>query len=482
MQVFPMTGATVHRARSAAVVAAALSALVPTLLAADPACAQSMEQTLIRAYQNNPDLNAARAGVRIANEGVPAALSGYRPSVNATIGIAGQYGESSAGFRAYPPPGSPGYNVAARSMPRSATLSVTQPLFDGNRTTNSVRQADQNVLVARETLRNTEQTVLLASATAHMNVLREQAVLDLRRRNVEVLREQLRATRDRFNVGEVTRTDVALAESALQGAIAVANGAEADLANARAVYQQQVGVAPGRLVPARTVEGLLPRSLDGAIIAGQSEHPAIRGARHGADAQLLQVRIAESALYPTLSLTASITRAAEQSTSANQTISGSIGATLTIPIFANGGRDYALIRQAKEAYGQRRIQIETAAASVRQAVTQAWAALQAAKAQIQAAEVQVRAQEIAVNGIREEYKVGQRTIIDVLNAQQNLTEARVSLVRAQRDRVVLSYSVLAAMGRLNAPRLALRTDIFDPTQHYHQVRDQWIGVRTPDGR
>ncbi|WP_439575265.1 TolC family outer membrane protein [Phreatobacter sp.] len=482
MQVSHMTGATVPRARSAAVFAAALSALLASLAASGPVLAQSMDQTLIRAYRNNPDLNSARAGVRVANEGVPAALSGYRPSVNATIGIAGQYSESSAGTRAYPPPGSPGFNTSSRTMPRSATLSVTQPLFDGNRTTNTVRQADQNVLVARETLRNTEQIVLLASATAHMNVLREQAVLDLRRRNVEVLREQLRATRDRFNVGEVTRTDVALAESALQGAIAVVNGAEADLATARAVYQQQVGIAPGRLVPARTVEALLPRQLDGAIIAGQSEHPAIRGARHGADAQLLQVRIAESALYPSLSLTAAITRAAEQSTAANQSVSGSIGATLTIPIFANGGRDYAVIRQAKEAHGQRRIQIETAAASVRQAVTQAWAALQAARAQIQAAEVQVRAQEIAVNGIREEYKVGQRTIIDVLNAQQNLTEARVSLVRAQRDRVVLSYSVLGAMGRLNAPRLSLRTEIFDPTQHYQQVRDQWIGVRTPDGR
>lgn len=442
------------------------------------ALAQSIEQTLIQAYRNNPDLNAARAGVRVANEGVPAALSGYRPSVSATVTAAGQYTESGSGSVL----GLPGTERALRTMPRAASITATQPLFDGNRTANSVRQADQNVHVARETLRNTEQIVLLASATAHMNVLREQAVLDLRRRNVEVLREQLRATRDRFNVGEVTRTDVALAESALQAAIAAATGAESDLANARSVYIQQVGNAPGRLTPARTIERLLPRNLDGAVIAGQSEHPAIRGARHGADAQMLQVRIAESALYPTLGLSATITRAAEQTGPATQTLSAGIGATLTIPIFANGGRDYATIRQAKEAYGQRRIQIETAAASVRQAVMQSWAALEASRAQIQAAEVQVRAQEIAVNGIREEYKVGQRTIIDVLNATQALTEARVALVRAQRDRVVLSYSVLSAMGRLSGSRLALRTEIYDPTVHYNQVRDLWIGVRTPDGR
>lgn len=470
-----MTGATRSRAGSATAISVAILAAV---LTASSAHAQSIEQTLVQAYRNNPDLNAARAGVRVANEGVPAALSGYRPSVSATVTAAGQYSESATGTTL----GGVGTDRTLRTLPRAATLSATQMLFDGNRTTNSVRQADQNVLLARETLRNTEQTVLLASATAHMNVLREQAVLDLRRRNVEVLREQLRATRDRFNVGEVTRTDVALAESALQAALAVASGAESDLANARSVYMQQVGLAPGRLVPARTMERLLPRNLDGAIIAGQSEHPAIKGARHGADAQLLQVRIAESALYPTLSLSASVTRAAEQTVQASQTFSAAIGATLTIPIFANGGRDYATIRAAKEGYGQRRIQIETAAASVRQAVTQSWAALEASRAQIQAAEVQVRAQEIAVNGIREEYKVGQRTIIDVLNATQTLTEARVALVRAQRDRVVLSYSVLAAMGRLNGSRLALRTEIFDPTTHYNQVRDQWIGVRTPDGR
>ena len=469
-----MIGATFDRVGSAAALAVAI---LGPLLSPVAARAQSIDQTLIQAYRNNPDLNAARAGVRVANEGVPAALSGYRPSVTATVTASGQYSEAGSGsVRGQPP-----FHASTRSFPRSATLTATQTIYDGNRTANSVRQADQNVMVARETLRNSEQTVLLASATAHMNVLREQATLDLRKRAVEVFREQLRATRDRFQVGEVTRTDVALAESSLQGALATQSAAESDLANSRAVYMQQVGTAPGRLNPARTVERLLPRSLDGAIMSGQSEHPAIRGARHGADAQMLQVRIAESALYPTLGISASLFRGADQS-QAYQVSSASIGATLTIPIFANGGRDYATIRAAKEGYGQRRIQIETATASVRQAVVQSWAALQAARSQIQAAEEQVRAQTIAVNGIREEYKVGQRTIIDVLNATQNLFTARVALVQAQRDRVVLSYSVLAAMGRLNAQRLALHTEIFDPTQHYQQVRDLWMGVRTPDGR
>lgn len=454
-------------------VSASFAALAAVSVQGVPAAAQAIDSALVQAYRNNPDLNAARAGVRVANEGVPAALSGYRPSVNATVSAGAQYQENRAR----------GDWASARTVPRSASLQITQPLFDGNRTTNTVRQADQNVMVARETLRNTEQTVLLASATAFMNVLREQAVLDLQLRNVEVLQEQLRATRDRFAVGEVTRTDVALSESRLQGAIAQAAQARSDLANSRAVYMQQIGSQPpARLQPARTVERLLPRSLDEAIQSGQANHPSIRGARHGADAALLQVRIAESALYPQLGLTATMTRAAEQSTLASQNWSAGVLATLTIPIFANGGRDFATIRQAKETAGQRRIQVDTATASVRQAVVQSWAGLEAARAQIQAAEAQVRAAEIALNGIREEAKVGQRTTLDVLNATQDLTNARVSLVRAQRDRVVLSYSVLSAMGRLDARRLSLRTEIFDPTVHYSQVRDQWLGVRTPDGR
>jgi outer membrane protein len=470
-----MIGATFDRVGSAAVLTAAI--LVP-LLSPLSAQAQTIEQTLIQAYVNNPDLNASRAGVRVANEGVPAALSGYRPSVSATLTAPYQYSETSTG----PVRGVAGGKLTLRQFPRTTTVTATQTLYDGNRTANSVRQADQNVMVARETLRNSEQTVLLASATAHMNVLRDQATLDLRQRAVEVFREQLRATRDRFAVGEVTRTDVALAEAAVQGAIATEAGAQSDLANSRAVYQQQVGIPAGRLVPARTVERLLARTLDAAVISGQSEHPVIRAARHGADSSLLQVRIAESALYPTLGLSASYFRGSDQQSGLAEVMSVSVGATLTIPIFANGGRDYATIRGAKEAYGQRRIQIESATASVRQAVVQSWAALEAARAQIRSAEEQVRAQTIAVDGIREEYKVGQRTIIDVLNATQNLFTARVALVQAQRDRVVLSYSVLASMGRLDATRLALRTEIFDPTQHYQQVRDLWLGVRTPDGR
>ncbi len=445
-----------------------LSALfVPAL-----AQAQSLEAALVKAYRTNPDLNAARAGLRVANEGVPAALSGYRPSVSVTA--------SQGNSTVIAIPSSNQFNL----NPKSVAVTATQTIYDGNRTTNTVRLADQNVMVAREDLRNREQTVLLASATAYMNVLRDQATLELQQRNVEVLREQLRFTRDRFQVGEVTRTDVAQAESRLQLAISTASAATANLATSRAVYRQQIGEEAGRrLPPARTAERYLPKDMQAAISSGLSRHPSVQSAEHGADAALVQVRIAESALYPTLTASASATRAVEQSVAApGESQVYALTAALTVPIFANGGRDYATIRQSKETAGQRRIQVDIARESVRQAVVQSWGGLEASRAQINAAEAQVKAAQIALNGIREEAKVGQRTTLDVLNAQQELTNARVALVTAQRDRVVQSYSVLAAMGKLSAENLSLKTELFDPTQHYEQVRDKWIGIRTPDGR
>lgn len=437
-----------------------------------PALADSLEGALVRAYKSNPDLASSRAALRIADEAVPAALSGYRPSISATASA----GSSITQF-------SPTYRDNYLT-PRSAALQGQQVLYDGNKTANSVRNADQNVMVSREDLRNKEQTILLGSATAYMNVLRDQATLELQNRNVEVLQEQLRFTKDRFAVGEVTRTDVAQSESRLQLAISQVSVAQANLANSRAVYRQMIGVDPdARLTAARTAERLLPKSLAAAVESGLKNHPSIKGAEHGADAASIQVRIAEAALYPTLAVTGSVSQGVQQSVSLpNDTIVYSAVANLTVPIFANGGRDYATIRSAKETVGQRLVQVDLARESVRQAVVQSWGALEAARAQIKAGEAQVNAAEIALKGIREEAKVGQRTTLDVLNAQQELTNARVSLVSSQRDRVVQSYSVLAATGALNVGRLGLKTETYDPTVHYDQTRDRWFGLRTPDGR
>ena len=204
-------------------------------------------------------------------------------------------------------------------------------------------------------------------------------------------------------------------------------------------------------------------------------------AQYSVDAALLQVKVAEGALYPTLALQGNVQQSNEASLLALKTFSASAVAQLVVPIY-QGGAEYSLIRQAKETLGQRRLDLDTSRDQVRQGVVQAWGQLEAAKANIDATQAQVQAAEIALNGVREEARVGQRTTLDVLNAQQELVNARVSLVSAQRDRVVASYTLLAAVGGLSPQVLGLRVPVYDANVHYQQVRDVWAGVRTPDGR
>jgi outer membrane protein len=259
--------------------------------------------------------------------------------------------------------------------------------------------------------------------------------------------------------------------------------AESNFTTSRSTYRQVIGVEPGTLAPASPVDSLSPRSLPAAVVEARTRHPAVTTAMFNVDAAQFQVKIAESSLYPSLNLVGS----AQQnygSTSALtvlQSFAGSVVGQLTIPVY-QGGTEYATIRQAKETLSQRRTDLDTARDQTQQLLTQSWGQLEAAKAQIQATTTQVNAAEIALNGVREEARVGQRTTLDVLNAQQELVNARVSLVTAQRDRVVASYALLAASGRLSPQVLTLSVPIYDPKVHYHQVRDTWTGVRTPDGK
>jgi outer membrane protein len=444
-----------------------------------PASADTLPWALAQAYQNNPQINAQRAAVRATDENVPQALSGYRPRVSLSGSITEQYLD----VRTRATGSQPATRSQGDQTVTSYGITATQTLFNGFQTANRTRQAESQVSAARESLRLTEHTVLLSAATAYMNLIRDAAILELQRRNVEVLTEQLRQTRDRFNVGEVTRTDVAQAESRLAGGRAAMLAAESNYVTSRAAYRQIIGVEPGKLAPATPVDRLSPRSLPQAIAEARANHPSVTVAMFNVDAALLQVKIAEGALYPTLTLQANAQRTHGSTSSLNvqRTDSASVGGLLTVPIY-QGGSEYALIRQAKETLTQRRLDLDTAREQAQQAVVQAWGQLEAAKSQIQATEAQVAAAEIALNGVREEARVGQRTTLDVLNAQQELVSARVALVTAQRDRVVASYALLAAVGRLSVAVLGLKVPGYDPRVHYQQVRDAWIGVRTPDGK
>jgi outer membrane protein len=450
-------------------------------LATSGASADTLIWALTQAYQNNPTLNAQRAAVRATDETVPQALSGYRPRVSLSASVAEQYLDtltktSTAGRSLYTES-----HGAVAAQTYGGT--VTQTLFNGFGTASRTRQAEQLVSAARENLRVAEQTVLLNAATAYMNLIRDAAILDLQRRNVEVLQEQLRQTRDRFNVGEVTRTDVAQAESRLAAARAQVLTAESNFTTSRSTYRQVIGVEPGRLAPASPVDRLSPGQLPAAINEARARHPSVTTAMFNVDAAVWQIKIAESSLYPTVSVVGSAQQGfgSQQALSTLRQFSASVAGQLAIPVY-QGGTEYSQIRQAKETLSQRRIDLDTARDQAQQTLVQSWGQLDAAKAQIQATETQVNASEIALNGVREEARVGQRTTLDVLNAQQELVNARVALVTAQRDRVVASYSLLAAVGRLAPETLALDIPIYDPTVHYHQVRDTWFGVRTPDGK
>ena len=443
------------------------------------ASADTLKWALTQAYQNNPTLNAQRASVRATDETVPQALSGYRPRISLSASAGEQYLDTHTKTVTN---NRPSYSTASGNLGvQSYGGTFTQPLLNGFGTASRTRQAEQLVSAARETLRLTEQTVLLNAATAYMNLIRDAAILDLQRRNVEVLQEQLRQTRDRFNVGEVTRTDVAQSESRLAAARASMLTAESNYTTSRSTYRQVVGVEPGTLAPASPVDRLSPQSLPQAVTEARARHPSVTTAMFNVDAALFQVKIAESSLYPTVNVVGSAQQNYGSSLTTPQSFSASVLGQINIPVY-QGGTEYATIRQAKETLGQRRIDLDTARDQAQQTLTQTWGQLEAAKAQIQATETQVNATEIALNGVREEARVGQRTTLDVLNAQQELVNARVSLVTAQRDRVVASYSLLAAAGRLAPQVLELDVPVYDPAVHYHQVRDTWVGVRTPDGK
>ena len=443
-------------------------------VAMQSASADTLEGALALAYKNNPQVNSQRAATRATDEGVGIALSGYRPQVAATAAVGEQYLDTLT--RGAAP-------LRGTIATQSYGLTSKQTLFNGFQTSSRTRQAEGQVFVQRETLRTTEQTVLLNAATAYMNLLRDAALLDLQRNNVKVLEATLRQTRDRFTAGEVTRTDLAQAESSLAAGRSSLHAAESNYVTSKSAYVQVIGVEPGRLASASPVDRLFPSTLQAALARGASENPAITTATYNVDVAVEQVKIQEGALYPNLSLNGSLQKNFGSTTNlaSLETLSGSVVGQLTVPIY-QGGAEYANIRQAKETLGQRRLDLDTARLAVQQNVTQSWGQLEAAKAQVDATTAQVTSAEIALDGVREEARVGQRTTLDVLNAQQALVQARTALVTAQHDRIVASYAVLSSVGALSPQVLGLHVETYDPMVHYQQVRDRWIGVRTPDGR
>jgi len=452
----------------------ATAVLLLIQIAATPVRADTMEAALLRAYQNNPQLNAQRASVRATDESVPQALSGYRPKVAAAASGGGQFSNqlsTSTGRKIEEGP----------QGPHAAGATVTQTVFNGNQTANAVRAAESQVSGAREGLRLLEQSVLLAAATVYMDYLRDAAILEVQRSNTRVLEETLRQTRQRYGAGLVTPTDVAQSDAQLAAGRTQELAAEANLTTTRANFRRIIGNEPGQLAPASPVDRYLPETLRDAAEITLTENPNVTSAMYGIDVSFLNVKINEGALFPTVSLQASVQKTWQQTITQIRQFTASAVAQVSVPIY-QGGAEYSLIRQSKETVEQQRFTLEQVRDQARADLITAWGQLLAGKAQIASSKSQVEASEIALLGTRQEASVGQRTVLDVLNAQQALVNARVALVTAQHDRVVASYAVLSSIGRLSPQVLHLATPVYDPSVHYHQVRDNWMGVRTPDGR
>jgi outer membrane protein/adhesin transport system outer membrane protein len=434
---------------------------VAALLAVAPASAQSLQEALAQAYSSNPQIEAERAALRATDEQVPQALSNWRPTVEATASAGLSRGENEAGGRV----------SEFSSQPRSLGVAATQPVYRGGRSTAQLSRAENTVQAARARLFLVEQQVLLSAATAYLDVVRDQAVLDLTISNEGVLRRQLEATRDRFDVGEVTRTDVSQAESRVAGATAQRIQAEGNLASSRAVYARVVGSAPGRLVQPQPAFAL-PSSLDEAVEIARGNNPAVVSSRFVEAAARDAVEQTRGEARPTVSLRAGLDRSYDPSATVDRQDRATLTAQVTVPLY-QAGAVTSRVREATQIAGQRRIEIDEARTQAVETAIRAWQALTTARASIVSRQAQVRASEIALEGVRQEATVGARTTIDVLDAEQELLDARVNVVQAQRDELVAAFQVLSAIGQLGARQLDLPVQAYDVDVNYRSVRDRW---------
>jgi outer membrane protein len=433
--------------------AAALSVLSAGLAPWGLAQAQSLTDTLVAAYESNPTLGAQRASLRQSEEGYFQARASLLPSLSAS-GSVGDTLDTWGG--------------AQESDGASYGLTLNQSIYRGGRTSGSIDASLARIEAARQQLRSTEQSVLLDAVSAHMNVVRDQQVVAIRSNNVEVLAEQLRAARDRFEVGEITRTDVAQAEARLSGARAQLSAAQAALAASRAGYARVTGVEPIEPENAGPAEQAPAEFADAAEVA-INRNPDLLAAQYAEQAAEYSVRVARGARLPEVGLRASVSEGRENDFSGQGRGSASITANVTMPIFT-GGLNQSNVRQARAAADQARLSGLTVRRQVIEGASNAWNNYLAALAVIESSREAVRANEIAFEGVEQEALVGLRTTLDVLNAEQELLNSRLELVRAERDLTVASYGLLQAMGQLDAQSLGLPVEAEDVRSRFEQSR------------
>ncbi len=446
----------------ASAIAAALAAGLSS------ASAQTLTQALAEAYNSNPQLLAQRALLRATDESVPQALSGWRPTVNFT----GQMGGSRASFQ--PNIGTSQYSTFFQN---SLGLQVTQPIYSGGRTIAQTRQAMNTVESTRAQTLAIETSVFQAVCTAYLDVVRDQALLEVARNNVRVLRKQLEATQDRFRVGEVTRTDVAQAESSLAQAIGNETAAEGTLAQSRAEYVRAVGRPPGILLLPRE-RPALPATREEAQSLAANNNFNVIAANFAELAARDNIDVVKSQLLPQVSLVGSVTRQLAPSVTLSGSLEniGTIQAQMTWSLY-EGGAVYSQTRQAEQTVGQRQSQVDDARRASVQTATDAWETLKAARASVASFAAAVRAAQIALEGVQQQALVGTATTLDVLIQNQQLLTTQQQLITAEHDAALAEFNLAAATGRLTAADLHLPVQLYDMERHFKEVRDKAIGFR-----
>jgi outer membrane protein len=434
----------------------------------DGAGAQTLEDALNSAYLNNPTLLGQRAKVRATDEQVPQALSNWRPSVEIT---------GSAGLSAVQSTTST--DKGQHREPKSIGVTVTQPLYRGGRTIAATREAENTVQAERSRLVETEQDILLLAATAFLDVYRDQAVLKLNIKNEQVLKRQLEATRDRFQVGEITRTDVHQAEARLAGATADRTEAEGSLEASRASYQNVVGMpAPRKLVPA-VLPGGLPKSQDMAVLRAVKNNPVVISAEFDRKALDDNVDEARGELLPSVSVSTGLSRKLQSAGETGRIDSAELTLNLTVPLYQQG-EVYSRLREAKHEVAEQIHAIDQARRNAAEDAARAWKSLLTAQARVKAFKAQNEANVVALEGVEREAQVGSRTVLDVLDAEQELLDSRVSQVTAERDELIAVFELKVATGQLTASEMKLAVDAYKPAGHYRKVRGKWFGGGIPE--
>jgi outer membrane protein len=440
-------------------------ALVEIGLSAGNAQAQSLEEALAKAYANHPSLLAQQARVRATDEQVEQALANWRPTATVSTAISRGTTENNT----YSTPDTRNQTRTEREN----KLTVNQTLFRGFRTLAATDKAENRVLAERARLMGVEQTVLFDATSAYVRTVREKAILELNKDNEKSFLGQVEATTTRFKSGERTRTDVYQAEARYNKAISERRLAEGDYATALAMYQTSMGDGPSAPILPSIPAGL-PSSKEEALKLAIENNPAIMAAmfdEKAADESIIEAR---GELLPSLGLSGSASRDFDTSSHGSRIDNAGVKLTLSMPLY-DGGVAWSKVRQAKQTAHEEHRKMEFAQRSAVESAGKGWDLLGAAKKRIAAHEDQVASADAALEAIKKEMSGGTRTIVDVLDAEEELHQARVSLTKAKADQVLFAYQIKQAIGQMTAAHLNLGVAKYDPSKHYDEVRNKFIG-------